>query len=357
MLSGFDSKEQYIDAVSRGFSSLKNFQKATGFTLFSDYKRRMESGFPTKLLWDQANAKGFETRDEYNLAIKEKLHDKKELVIKFTKTVEDLKSELSLIEDEVNSFQKLISSEYSKQKLTEYKTQLLEKKKDLEEKVEIHEKLKVIVDDDFSLLLVIVEHKRTQLLEKSTKLLSWIETRFPFLDKWNKVIKVINNFRSHVPVQLDRIAELSELSENDTEPLLIEMAIEMPSLGEYLQLEQVFIKKTKTKDELANIIEEMRKKQLQAESDILETNCLYCGCKMEIDTEKPIAKCPNCSKLIPICPICRGLLFERDEILIEENCGNLFHKRHIIEWVNVQRNCPVCRTKVNEKSLVKFEIE
>ena len=355
LTSGFSSKEQYVDAVSEGFNNLKEFQTKTGFTLYSNYKKRIVSGFSTKKAWEEANSKGFETRDEYNLAINEKFSDKEELVTKFTKAVEYQRNELRLIEDETISFQKLISTEYDKQKLAEYKKELVKRKEELEEKVEINEKLKIINHDDFALLLIIFEHKRIQLLEKITKLLAWIETRFPFLEKWNRILKVINSFRSHVPVQLDRIAELSDLPEQETEPILTEIMFEIPSLGEYLQLEQVFIKKIKSKRELTTLVEEMRNKQLVLESEKRETNCIYCSSRIEIDIENSISHCPKCKEIIPICTICRGFLFDKDNILVEENCGNLFHRRHIIEWVNVQGNCPVCRTRVNEKSLKKYE--
>ncbi|MHA1954372.1 MAG: RING finger domain-containing protein [Candidatus Heimdallarchaeaceae archaeon] len=355
LASGFSSKEHYFDAVSGGFYNLKDFQTKTGFKQYTTYKKKMASGFSTKLEWEEANSKGFETKAEFDLGINENFTNKDELVTHYIGFLEDQKKENGLVESEIISFQKLTSTEYNKQQLHDYKSELLKRKAELEEKSEIIDKLQVINQEDFSLLLVIFENKRLQLLEMNTKLLDGIEKRFPYLDKWHRILDVINSFRSHVPVQMDRIAELSKLSEEETEPLLNEIVVELPSLGEYLQLEQVFIKKTKSEDELSDLIEGMRSRQIVLESKITETNCLHCQSKLEIRQKNSQHNCPNCNQTVPICPICRGYLYDRDEILIEENCGNYFHKRHIIEWVNVQGKCPVCRTRVNEKSLKSYE--
>jgi len=249
----------------------------------------------------------------------------------------------------------LISSEYNKQQLQEYKKEIIKNKEELEAKSEFNAKLHVINHEDFTLLLIIFENRRLKLLENISNLLSWIETRFPYLEKWNRLLDVLNSFRSHVPVQLDRVAELSKLTAEDTEPLLDDIISEIPSLGEYLQLEQVFIKKTWSQDDLSILLEEMRTKKIILESKSNNINCLHCGFRLVIDKATPLSNCPNCNQIIPTCHICRGLLFEGDEILIDENCENLFHKRHILEWVNVQGTCPVCRTRLNEKSLKKYE--
>ena len=355
LMSGFLNKEEYVNAVSEGFSNLSDFQIKTGFEHYSVYKKRMVSGFATKLEWEEAAYRGFETKAEHDLAIAEKFSNKEELVTEFTKIVEGQSKDVNLIEDETRSFKKLISSEYNKQQLQEYKKEIIKNKEELEAKSEFNAKLNVINHEDFTLLLIIFENKRLKLLENISNLLSWIETRFPYLEKWNRLLDVLNSFRSHVPVQLDRVAELSKLTAEDTEPLLDDIISEIPSLGEYLQLEQVFIKKTWSRDDLSILLEEMRTKKIILESKSNNINCLHCGFRLVIDKATPLSTCPNCNQIIPTCHICRGLLFEGDEILIDENCENLFHKRHILEWVNVQGTCPVCRTRLNEKSLKKYE--
>jgi len=77
LMSGFLNKEEYVNAVSEGFSNLSDFQIKTGSEYYSVYKKRMVSGFATKLEWEEAASRGFETKAEHDLAITEKFSNKR----------------------------------------------------------------------------------------------------------------------------------------------------------------------------------------------------------------------------------------------------------------------------------------
>ncbi len=352
--SGFSTKEEYIDAVSEGFLNYKEFREKTGFSLYSNYKKRIASGFYTRDEWEEALKLGFENKAESDLARSIDVKNKKELITLFTYKLQEEKEEAALIESEVQSYKKLISVEFDHIRLLSYKNEIITLQKKLENMSELNEILHIIEHDDFALMLVIFENKRLKLLEDISKHLEWIETRFPYLEKWNKVLDVLNSFHPNIPVQLDRVAELAELDEEEVKQLLIDILSEIPSVGEFLQREQVFIKKTKSEDDLDSILNEMKQRQISFDARLLNRYCLHCGHEIASTELQFSSKCANCDEPIPICHICRGYIFKGDDILEEENCGNLFHKRHILEWVNVQGKCPICRSRINEKSLNKI---
>ncbi|MBY9001925.1 MAG: hypothetical protein KGD64_13485 [Candidatus Heimdallarchaeota archaeon] len=355
ILSGFFKKEEYIEAVSEGFLNFKEFREKTGFSHYSNYKKKLASGFFTRKEWEEALEKGFESKDESNLARRVKINHKAELVNLFTKELQEAKDGMILLEVEIRSFQKLISAEFDKKRLQGYKSEIIVKQNLLEKMSEMNKTLHVIEHDDFALMLLIFENKRLKLLQDISKHLDWIETRFPYLEKWNKVLDVINSFRSKIPVQLDRIAELAELDQSEVEQLLIGIVSEIPSVGEYLQREQVFIKKTKSEDDLVSLLAEMKQRQNAEARHLYKRYCLNCGFEIASDDLQTSSKCAKCNELIPTCYICRGHLYKGDDVLIEENCGSPFHKRHILEWVNVRGICPICKVRINTKSLKKID--
>lgn len=355
IMSGFSKKEEYIEAVSEGFRTIKEFRVKTGFSHYLNYKKKLASGFFTCKEWEEALEKGFESKDESNLARRVKINHKAELVNLFTKELQEAKDGMILLEVEIRSFQKLISAEFDNKRLQGYKSEIIVKQNLLEKMSEMNKTLHVIEHDDFALMLLIFENRRLKLLQDISKHLDWIETRFPYLEKWNKVLDVINSFRSKIPVQLDRIAELAELDESEVEQLLFGILSELPSLGEYLQREQVFIKKTKSEDDLDHLLDVMKQQQTAEFKQLSKRHCLNCGTEITSYDFQISSKCEKCAEQIPTCHICRGNIFKEDKILVEENCGNLFHKRHILEWVNVQGVCPICKARINVKSLKKFD--
>jgi DNA-directed RNA polymerase subunit RPC12/RpoP len=82
--------------------------------------------------------------------------------------------------------------------------------------------------------------------------------------------------------------------------------------------------------------------------------CFYCG--KEIDRSKTDGDiiCSSCGKEAFSCSICMKHISYNEETVKDPNCGNLFHRRHIIEWLKVQGTCPLCKKRINEKSLKIF---
>ncbi len=116
----------------------------------------------------------------------------------------------------------------------------------------------------------------------------------------------------------------------------------------------MFIRHYTTDEEFQDIFERMQKKQKEmVRTKIPEKICVYCQTEITSKSNE-IEKCQNCEKVPPICSICMQNLYYNEDIVKEKNCNNIFHKRHIIAWIRSNDKCPICRERINEKSLKPF---
>ncbi len=77
--------------------------------------------------------------------------------------------------------------------------------------------------------------------------------------------------------------------------------------------------------------------------------CLFCGHPLE----QLGVMCPNCSKQPPICTVCNGIIKKNQKVYKCPNCDNLSHKGHLLQWLQIKEECPVCKQKINEELLVE----
>ena len=52
-----------------------------------------------------------------------------------------------------------------------------------------------------------------------------------------------------------------------------------------------------------------------------------------------------------ICMISRTTFEEKEDGLQCPNCENYFQKKYLLEWLNKNTNCPICRTKLKIKKI------
>ncbi len=79
--------------------------------------------------------------------------------------------------------------------------------------------------------------------------------------------------------------------------------------------------------------------------------CFYCGETLgEVEHGKKEV-CNNCGKETFQCLICHQNVSFGQEIVQVKNCGHLFHRSHIIAWIQSHSNCPLCKNKINENML------
>ncbi len=142
-----------------------------------------------------------------------------------------------------------------------------------------------------------------------------------------KMENLLAEMNPEFPVNLERMAELMGEEKTITEEILIYTLNKRQNIGKYDSMSQMFVFSGKT-----------IKKQQKKEKKI---KCPKCRSVLT-NTE---SKCLNCGREFEICQICRGIIVE-GKTLSCSSCGRLFHKEHLEEWMNTNRNCPVCKEKI-----------
>jgi len=66
--------------------------------------------------------------------------------------------------------------------------------------------------------------------------------------------------------------------------------------------------------------------------------CLVDNCNNQIE-DSNIPQCPEHSSPCPICLVSVGL----GDDVAQMQCGHTFHSCCIYGWLDIKRNCPMCR--------------
>ena len=137
------------------------------------------------------------------------------------------------------------------------------------------------------------------------------------------ILDLLTQFRPKIPVSLQRIANLLRISVEDLETKLENLEKQGKLPGEYLRLEQVFIKDTK------------RMKRIK---------CASCG---SLTDSYPCTECGGGK----VCATCRLAIDINEDILTCPHCGALSHANHLKEWIKIKGACPACRKPLSSKDL------
>ena len=155
-----------------------------------------------------------------------------------------------------------------------------------------------------------------------------------------KILDILSQVRPNIPVTLPRIAKFVNFPEDKMEGLLIKLAAENPDVGEYLELEQVFIRKENT-DQLIDTLK------------VRYSACYYCGQPFE-STDDPT--CTSCGKEILKCVVCKLPISFGEEVGKCSLCEAKGHLVHMEEWVKTQGKCPYCQQELPLQGVIP-EIE
>jgi uncharacterized Zn-finger protein len=81
--------------------------------------------------------------------------------------------------------------------------------------------------------------------------------------------------------------------------------------------------------------------------------CWNCGASLERDSEGVLV--PREGKRATVkgkCMVCNLDIGKSDTVAWCPYCGNMAHKAHILEWLHVKNQCPVCDKKLNNEDLL-----
>ncbi|MDH5403069.1 MAG: hypothetical protein OEZ01_04190 [Candidatus Heimdallarchaeota archaeon] len=163
------------------------------------------------------------------------------------------------------------------------------------------------------------------------------------LTKIEELLTLIKQFRNDVPVLLGRIAELLKISKNEVEIYLKEILVYQENLGEYLELEQVFIKHSVVEKKTEEVIQNTASKPFSSLQ-----KCTTCNTTQSV----LIRQCINCNNILPYCHICKRGFADGDITKQCPHCTKQFHSVHILAYIQSKGACPVCRKALNDKILM-----
>lgn len=164
---------------------------------------------------------------------------------------------------------------------------------------------------------------------------------------YTALFEILSLFRPDIPVSISRIIELSknlavEKAKETLEKVQpkqfdfsseyfegkISEIIELKALsGEYLPLEQVFIRSSDTETPLMKPIAISK-----------EYICYYCGYPIEKDSKT----CSSCNIVVLSCMVCKLPISFGEEPGKCRFCEGASHLSHLQEWVKVKGKCPTC---------------
>ncbi len=258
-----------IFALKGTFSDvkLKRKAKSLGFRTIKEMHSRQSEGFESKPEFDNISSLGFTDKQEFLFGEKLGTRTQEEMYKKLNQTVKDL---LDLMEDYKIDLPKLdneVTLVLSLDKMTEISEEFTQKQtifNKLREEVNSYPKEKVI---DQSKINIPKEIKDLQ-NETAAKLYSvknTLDVRMEYVTERTSIVELLNQFRPNVPVNLNRVGEISKLSLKDVESFLKDIVEVNPEIGEYLELEQVFIRKTDTEIQIDELLNQFQKWEVEGE--------------------------------------------------------------------------------------------
>lgn len=156
-----------------------------------------------------------------------------------------------------------------------------------------------------------------------------------------KILKTLQNVSENVPLIIPRLAEIAQTNLDETILILKNILLDDPSLGDYLELEQVFIKHRNTDPYKIDMMEKSIK------VDALQT-CPNCNDLQSV----LIRTCTSCNNPLINCNICKRGFSNNEPKLNCPDCSNQFHKNHLLGYIQSIGKCPICRVSL---TMAQFE--
>jgi len=151
-------------------------------------------------------------------------------------------------------------------------------------------------------------------------------------DLYGTVLNIIQKVRPGIQMTLPRLAELAKAPKKFVEDIILSILEKKPLLGEYLQLEQVFIREENTEE----IIDELISQPLPRYGHF------HCSKCQEIIENRTANTCPSCGEKILRCIVCKLPILAEESIGKCSLCEGVAHLSHLQEWMKTQGNCPRC---------------
>ncbi len=83
-----------------------------------------------------------------------------------------------------------------------------------------------------------------------------------------------------------------------------------------------------------------------------KAKCLNCGYILK----SPYNPCSNCRQMPSLCTVCQGLIKSGDEVYECPSCTNLAHREHLLKWISIKSECPLCKSRISQRTLKKVTL-
>ena len=258
-----------ILALKGTFSDLKLKRKAKsfGFRTIKEMHSRQSAGFESQAEYDNIMSLGFRDKQEFLFGEKLGTRTQEEMYKKLNQTVKDL---LDLMEDskvELNELDEEIPLILSLDKMTELSERFAQKQTDyykVRDEVNNYPKEKVL-DQSRIDIPKNIKDLQNETAAKFYSVKTTLDIRLEYVTERTSIVELLNQFRPNVPVQLNRVGEISKMSLKDVESFLKDIVEVNPEIGEYLELEQVFIRKTDTEIQIDELLNQFQKWEVEGE--------------------------------------------------------------------------------------------
>jgi len=154
-----------------------------------------------------------------------------------------------------------------------------------------------------------------------------------------KIVEFLSTIRPDIDIGLHRIAKVVEFPEKRMHELLVQLVEEYPGIGEYLNLEQVFIRKQDS---------DVTFRELKAKY----STCFYCG--MPVDATD-LSNCPSCDNEIIECNLCKLPISFGEDLGQCSLCEVFGHLNHLEDWVKKHGICPTCLQEISLQGVIQIK--
>ena len=143
-----------------------------------------------------------------------------------------------------------------------------------------------------------------------------------------RVKRTLLDLTPNIPITLDRLAEVTGVTNQSLENYLSDLSKSNPEAGRFFPLEQVFVKQSATIS------------QVLAPTKSIKT-CSSCGA---VTTKFPCESCGEGTQ----CSTCKLPIGQDEQTIHCPFCKKPSHTNHLQEWVRIKGNCPNCKEQLNE---------
>ncbi|NPD88603.1 MAG: hypothetical protein HGN29_07755 [Asgard group archaeon] len=92
-------------------------------------------------------------------------------------------------------------------------------------------------------------------------------------------------------------------------------------------------------------------KSRSIESENIIYSCLFCNHEYENRIFGAPTICQKCGKESPFCDICYEYIFAGKPVYQIQNCGHIFHKTDLLDYLENEETCPKCKQEISSINL------